>query len=195
MQTTVIRLVIFSILQHKLALFAPNNALPVGEIKTNVELDEQIKEIATTILGVSPNHDYTEQLYTVLHGHELSIVYYLLLEPDKALKISPSNWQNPQNLTQITDKDIASYAIQRLRWKIEYTNVVYSLLPEEFTLSELQKTYEAILDKPLDKRNFRKKIMSLDLVKPTQKKKITAARPAIIYHFKQRTPTIVKIFS
>ena len=93
------------------------------------------------------------------------------------------------------DKEIISYAVQRLQWKIEYTNVVYSLLPREFTLSELQLTYEAILGKELDKRNFRKKILFLKLLKDTGKKRTgTVARPASVYEFRKRSPVRVKVF-
>jgi 8-oxo-dGTP diphosphatase len=89
---------------------------------------------------------------------------------------------------------IISYAVQRLRWKIEYTNVVYSLLSREFTLSDLQKVYEAILGKFIDKRNFRKKILSLHFLQPTRKIKIGRARPALFYTFKEKKPVIVNIF-
>jgi len=51
-------------------------------------------------------------------------------------------------------------------WKLAYTNVVWSLLPRRFALTELQKVYEAVLGRPLDKRNFRKKILALGLVEP-----------------------------
>ena len=61
---------------------------------------------------------------------------------------------------------VAAYARQRLEWKLAYTNVVWSLLPRRFALTELQKVYEAVLDRKLDKRNFRKKILALGLVEP-----------------------------
>jgi 8-oxo-dGTP diphosphatase len=58
-------------------------------------------------------------------------------------------------------------ALQRLRYKLEYTNAAYSLLPEAFTLSDLQRTYETILARRLDPRNFRKRILSLGIVERT----------------------------
>ena len=84
--------------------------------------------------------------------------------------------------------------MQRLRWKIEYTNIVYSLLPKEFTFGELQKVYEAILGRTMDKRNFRKKILSLGILTDTGKKKTQGrSRPAEVYRFKSREMTYVEV--
>jgi 8-oxo-dGTP diphosphatase len=86
------------------------------------------------------------------------------------------------------------YALQRLRWKLEYTNIVYSLLPRDFTLTELQRVYETILDRPLDKRNFRKKMMSLGMLQATPRMaKIGAHRPARLYRFRRRMPMIIEV--
>jgi len=64
-------------------------------------------------------------------------------------------------------KKVIEYAIQRLKWKMEYTNLSQFILPAKFTLSELQKVYEIILNKKFDVRNFRKKIDSLHIIKET----------------------------
>jgi 8-oxo-dGTP diphosphatase len=86
------------------------------------------------------------------------------------------------------------YALQRLRWKLEYTNIVYSLLPRDFTLTELQRVYETILDRPLDKRNFRKKMLSLGMLQATPSVvKIGAHRPARLYRFRRRSPMIIEV--
>jgi 8-oxo-dGTP diphosphatase len=62
---------------------------------------------------------------------------------------------------------IIAYAHQRLQWKIEYTNVAKEILPKKFKMSELQKIYETITGKVIDKRNFQKKIFSLDILRET----------------------------
>ncbi len=81
-------------------------------------------------------------------------------------------------------KKIIDYALQRLKYKLEYTTVAFQLLPKEFTLTELQQVYEVIFGKPIDKRNFRKKILSLGLIKDTKKtKRDVAHRPAKLYSF------------
>jgi 8-oxo-dGTP diphosphatase len=91
--------------------------------------------------------------------------------------------------------DIVTYAAKRLRAKLEYTNAAYSLLPREFTLSELQEVYEAILGKRFDKRNFRKKYLELGLIKPTGRKTAGGRqRPAALYSFKSHHPAELKKF-
>jgi len=90
---------------------------------------------------------------------------------------------------------IITYGLQRLQSKLEYTNVVYSLLPQYFTFNQLQKTYEIILNKKLDKRNFRKKFMLLGLIKPTKKiLKGERQRPAQLYKFRSMIPAELKKF-
>ena len=82
--------------------------------------------------------------------------------------------------------------MRRLRSKLEYTNVAYSLLPRQFTLSELQQVYEAILDRELDKRNFRRRMLSLGVIKAAgDTRKEGAHRPAQLYSFVRREPTAV----
>jgi hypothetical protein len=78
---------------------------------------------------------------------------------------------------------IFGYAIERLRNKLEYTTVGFQLLPEKFSLTELQGVYEAILDKKLDKRNFRRKIELLKILKPTPEYRRGGQRPARLYRF------------
>ncbi|HSX44928.1 MAG TPA: NUDIX domain-containing protein [Candidatus Saccharimonadales bacterium] len=80
--------------------------------------------------------------------------------------------------------EIVHYAHQRLKSKLSYTNAVFALLPKLFTLSQLQDSYEAVLEQSLDKRNFRKKFLSLDLIQPTTEFQMTGAhRPAKLYRF------------
>jgi 8-oxo-dGTP diphosphatase len=78
---------------------------------------------------------------------------------------------------------------------LEYTNVVYSLLPKYFTFNHLQNAYEVILGQKLDKRNFRKKFLILGLIKPTNKiLKGERQRPAKLYQFISRKPAELKKF-
>jgi 8-oxo-dGTP diphosphatase len=80
--------------------------------------------------------------------------------------------------------DIIKYAHERLKAKLTYTNAVYAFLPPKFTLTELQQAYEAILCRELDKRNFRKKFLSLNLIHETNEMKREGAhRPARLYQF------------
>lgn len=166
-KTIGIKVVCFSVINNVLSVFAPNGRLPTATWKRGMVLED-------TVHALIPYHGYCEQLYTFADksGFDITIVYYFLTEGD---------W-TPHKKNG--DEDIVSYAIQRLRWKIEYTNVVQHLLPEEFTLSKLQLVHEAILGKRLDKRNFRKKILSLGILHDTKKKRsLGRARPAEVYTF------------
>lgn len=194
-----VKIVVFSIHENQLVVLLNNNHLIKDTLSVEKPLDEVAKDIFSTVTHFPAYTNYLEQLYTFVQQknyNEISIVYYLLL-PKKDLSF-PINlqWQQATSITkEIHDFPIIEYAIKRLRWKIEYTNVVYSLLPSTFTLSDLQETYEAILGKKLDKRNFRKKILSLDFLESTGQKRTGSARPALMYRFKKRKPLIVKVFS
>ena len=186
-----VTLVIFRIDAGCLCAFLPGKQLPTETLSQTASLEEQVKEIFSKNLGFPLGKNYVEQLYTISKKkNEITIAYYVLLSKNN--KLEPGNWGK---ITGTIDKQIISYAVQRLRWKLEYTNVVYSLLPKTFTLSELQKTYEIILGKKLDKRNFRKKILSLKFLKPTGEKRVINARPAQMYTFTKRSPMLVKVFS
>lgn len=84
---------------------------------------------------------------------------------------------------------IVNYALQRLRNKLQYSNAAYGLMPREFTLGNLQAVYESILVQPLDKRNFRRRVLSLGIIEETGKLRSEGAhRPAMLYRFVSREP-------
>jgi 8-oxo-dGTP diphosphatase len=87
------------------------------------------------------------------------------------------------------NEEVVGYALERLQAKLDYTNVAYSLLPERFTLSQLQRVYESIQGKKLDKRNFRKRMLSVGVMLETDEtRKEGAHRPARLYEFRSRAP-------
>lgn len=189
-----IKLVIFRIDNNELLVYTKDTHLPSESIVETDSLDEQVRKIFLKYIGFRLGNNYVEQLYTITNRkNEITICYSVLLPTDILLTTPTSNWIKAQKSK--SDKQIIAYATQRLQWKIEYTNVVYSLLPHTFTLSDLQKTYEVILGKKLDKRNFRKKILSLQFLKPTGEKRIDSARPAQMYTFIKRSPILAKVFS
>ena len=136
-----------------------------------------------------------EQLYTFdtvardPRGHAVS-VSYMGLGIDLTVASNEST-QNPRffpvnNLPKLAydHGNIINYAVKRLQNKITYTNAVFALLPQKFTLTQLQVVYEAILNRPLDKRNFRKKFLSLNLIHETNETfREGAHRPAMLYEF------------
>ena len=82
-------------------------------------------------------------------------------------------------------EEILKEALLYLQSKIVTTDILKALFPNEFTIPEIQKTYEAILNKKFDRRNFRKKLLSLDLIEDTNKTgKFEGKKPAKLYKFK-----------
>ena len=180
-------------------------AVPGGLVKPTESVDSSAKR---NLFEKTKMKDvYLEQLYTFgsvdrdPYGKVVSVAHFALI-PDSGIKLKTSkdyddiDWFSINRLPKLAyDHDeIIHFAVDRLRGKLTYTNIVYSLLPEEFTLSELQRIYEIILSKKLDKRNFRKKIISLKFVSKTDKKTFGKAhRPANLYRFTQRSPRIIQI--
>lgn len=88
--------------------------------------------------------------------------------------------------------EIIQYAKQRLEWKLEYTNVAKEILPEKFKMSQLQAVYEMITEKIYDKRNFQKKIFSLQILLETGEFDSSTNRPAKLYTFKDKDLKIIE---
>lgn len=181
-------------------------ALPGGLIDDGEGLDEAAARILEEQTGV--RRVYLEQLYTFddhrrdPSGRVLSVAYYSLVPPlDYTLPTTAKYravrfWdvlRRPRPLAYDHDA-ILAYARQRLQWKVQYTNVMWSLLPASFTLSQLQNAYETVLDRTLDKRNFRKKILSLGLVSPSGEHAVHGRhRPAMLYRFDSNEPETVPV--
>lgn len=125
---------------------------------------------------------------------------YVALVPAKervagSAKYAGVSWFPVRRLPPLAyDHDaIARAALERLRAKLAYTNIVYGLLPEEFTLGELQEIYEIILGRRLDRRNFRKKILASGLLRALRKQRRGPHRPAALYRFTHRRPMVVQM--
>ncbi len=176
-------------------------ALPGGYNPAGETTHDAMKRVLKTKGGVDVDDlRYIEQLYTFdtvardPRGHAVSVTY-MGLGKDLEPKLSKTT-QNPHfyPITHLPDQiaydheKIIKYAHERLKSKVTYTNAVYALLPKLFTLSQLQSAYEAVLCTPLDKRNFRKKFLSLDLIqKTTEMHREGAHRPAQLYKFNSQS--------
>jgi 8-oxo-dGTP diphosphatase len=84
------------------------------------------------------------------------------------------------------------YALRRLRYKLEYTAIGFELLPDEFTLSELQGFYEIILGETLDKRNFRRRVLQAGIIEATNRYRTGDGRPAQLYRYRENAVAEVK---
>ncbi len=199
-------LVIFTVNQDALKVmlvkraedpFSGDWSLPGGFLKLGESLEEAALRVLEEKTGVK--EVYLEQLYTFgeperdPRARVITVAYFALI-PWKNLiapesrKVTDLKWQSIDRLSKLAfdHKDIITYAVQRLRAKAGYSNIVYGLLPEQFRLSDLQKMYEIILNKELDKRNFRKKMLAAGLLQETGRRESTGAhRPAMLYQFKK----------
>jgi 8-oxo-dGTP diphosphatase len=194
------------LLRMKRAPFTGRWALPGGRIGAQETVEAAAARELEEKTGLA--RVYLEQLYTFSRpdrdpgGRCISVAHLALIPPDAQLrttdKYSAIGWFPADHLPPLAfdHKELAAHAIKRLRAKLAYTNVAYSLLDERFTLGELQRVYEAILGRVLDARNFRRRIREIDLVEETGELRTGRAhRPARLYRFAQRRPVEVAVLS
>jgi 8-oxo-dGTP diphosphatase len=173
-------------------------SLPGGLLAPGESLDEAAVRKLDDETGVTDV--FLEQLYTFcdLDGRGSVAAAYFALVDSRRAQLSRRRawlpaWQPIDALPQLAFDNgrVIDYALRRLQAKLEYSNVAYSLLPAEFTLSQLQRAYEAILARPLDKRNFRKRMLSLGIIEPTGRTATEGRhRPAQLYAFRERRPVV-----
>jgi len=171
-------------------------AIPGGFLNIDEGLDEAARrelEEETNVKDI-----YLEQLYTFgdvgrdPRTRVITVVYYALIEAARLDIVAgddaaEASWFSLYDLPTLAfdHAKILEYTLQRLRGKLEYTTIGFQLLPPVFTLSNLQAVYEAILHRKLDKRNFRKKILSTDILEDTDETKMEGPhRPARLYRFR-----------
>jgi 8-oxo-dGTP diphosphatase len=192
------------LIKIKKGLFVEQWAFPGGLVQVGESLDDAARRELYEKTGVQDL--YLEQLYTFGDArrdpmaHTVAVAYFALVpyvahELHRGEKYADIGWFPVRSLPQLAydHNAIAAYALQRLQAKLGYTNIVYSLLPREFTLAELQEIYQVILNQQLDRRNFRRKILALGLLKPLRKTRRGAHRPATLYSFSRRSPMNVEV--
>jgi 8-oxo-dGTP diphosphatase len=200
-------LVIFTVNEGKLYVLLVKRAgepftgfwsIPGGFLLKSESLDEAALRVMVEKTGVQ--EVYLEQLYTFgrpdrdPRARIITVTYFALI-PWKKLpqpgsrKVTNLAWYAVDEIPRLAfdHNEILRYALNRLRAKAGYSNIVYGLLPESFRLSDLQKMYEIIINQKLDKRNFRKRMLATGLLEETGKKDLAGAhRPAMLYQFKKR---------
>lgn len=185
------------LIRRGLEPFIGSWALPGGFVDMDENLDEAARRELleeTHLKGV-----FLEQLFTFgdpgrdPRGRVVSVAYYALVRPDQHPATGDSDaseaaWHPVNKLPPLAfdHADILRAGLERLRGKIRYQPIGFELLPKNFTLTQLQELYEAILGRRIDKRNFRKKLLAFDFLVPTDEFTAGAHRPARLHRFDRR---------
>jgi len=174
--------------------FEGEYAIPGGFLRADESLEEAAKRELYEETGV--RDVYLEQLYSFgdaerdPRGRVVSVAYYALISSVKfdlsaGADAAEAHWVDTGSLPKLAfdHEKIVAYALERLRNKLEYTTVGFQLLPKKFTFAELQAVYQTILGKKIDKRNFRRKMALLGILKPLKEWKETGRKPAQLFSF------------
>ena len=174
-------------------------ALPGGFVRIDESVDDAARRELREETGLSGV--FLEQLYTFGAVHRdprfrvISVAYYALVnlsehQVQAATDARDAKWFPVSDVTEAAPKlafdhaEILTTALERLKGKVRYQPIGFELLPRKFTLSQLQRLYETVLERPLDKRNFRKKILSMGLlVELDEIQQDVAHRAARLYRF------------
>lgn len=183
------------LIQRDLPPFAGRWALPGGFVRMDEDLDDAARRELREESGLG--EVFLEQLYTFgalrrdPRERVVTVAYYALValvrhEVRADTDARDAAWFCVSELPTLAfDHDrIVAAAVTRLRGKVRYEPIGFELLPASFTLSQLQHLYESILERPLDKRNFRKKILGMGLLIETdQIEQDVAHRAARLFRF------------
>ncbi|GAA0879604.1 NUDIX domain-containing protein [Algoriphagus jejuensis] len=168
-----------------------------------VKVEESVSEAAERILFelTGLENIYMEQLHCFGRfdrdpgGRVVAIAYWSLIRVDQNhlefnVRSHETKWISIDRISELVldHGEMAELAIANLREKARFRPIGFELLPEEFTLRQLLMVYEAILDHPIDSRNFRKKLLNSGLLIPlTKKDKSTSKKGSFLYKFNQET--------
>ena len=184
------------LIQQKFGIKKDRWALPGGFIKDDESLDEAVLRELKEETGIKAN--YLEQLYTFgavnrdIRLRVVAIAYLALINPQNyTLKADTdakdAQWFDISNLPNLAydHQDILQKGIDRLRTKINYQPIGFELLNKKFPFSDLENLYQTILNRKIDRRNFRKKILSFGILKETNEMyaKSGSGRPAKLFQF------------
>ena len=186
------------LIKRKYEPFKGKWAIPGGFVLNDESLEEAVERELKEETGIKIN--YLEQLYTFgkpnrdPRGRVVSIAYFGLIRPN-AFKIFASTdaeqaqWFNINDLPELSfdHKEILDAAIKRLKGKITYEPIGFELLDKQFPFSDLEKLYSTLLGRQVDRRNFRKKIISLNVLDELEEKVSKGSgRPANLFQFNQK---------
>nr|WP_255465520.1 NUDIX domain-containing protein [Marinoscillum sp. 108] len=170
--------------------------LPGGIMDEGHTLEESVNNVLFNLTGIHDVHQEQVKAYSSVDRHPvkrvLTVCFYALIKPENHPVIAKNyvsdvQWYSLSKLPKLGfDHDqLAVDALHKLRGSLDQNLIFGELLPDKFTLKELQDLYESILDETLDRRNFRKKILQSGLVIPTNEKKIGVKGGPELYRIKK----------
>ncbi|KND51409.1 MAG: putative nudix-like regulator [Parcubacteria bacterium C7867-001] len=182
-------------------------ALPGGLLSPLETAEEAAARHIKDKTGIDPAKLHLEQLYTfsalnrdkrgrVVSVAHIAFVPWESLSDAERKDGEDSWWKTVEKAGTLAydHTDMLETALTRLRSRVRYTTLIQKLLPAEFTLTELEKAYESIIGKDLDKRNFRKKILKIGILKELAKKRTGGKfRPAQLYKFASKTVRDIEV--
>jgi 8-oxo-dGTP diphosphatase len=186
------------LIQRGLPPFEGKWALPGGFVRVEETLNEAARRELEEETGL--RKIFLEQIYTFSEVDRdprervVSVAYYALVNlrdhpVHAATDARDAAWFGVHDVPSLAfdHAEILRVALERLRGKLRYQPVGFELLPKKFTLSELQHLYELVLERTLDKRNFRKRVLAMDLLEETDEvQQDVAHRAARLYRFDER---------
>lgn len=173
-------------------------ALPGGFITRNEDLDHAAARILEEITGV--DNIYMEQINAFGSVNRypiervITIGFYALINPGNYAIVpgtgaKAAKWFDIEQMPKLVfdHSEIFDYALDKLRQKVRYEPIGFELLPKKFTLTLIQQLYEAVLGIEFDVRNFRKKLLKMNLlIKLDEKQEGVAHRAANLYKFDKK---------
>jgi 8-oxo-dGTP diphosphatase len=205
-------IIVFAVSTHRLSCYliqlkrgplSSRWAFPGGLVRVGESLDAAARRELASPTGLSDA--YIEQLCTFgdpsrdPRSHVVSVAYMALISAPGLVKApdkyADGKWFEVSNLPPLAYDHalMANYALKRLKAKLAYTNIAYSLLPETFTFAEFEDLYATILGRQPDRRNFRRSIMAMGLLKELPMKRTGRHRPATLFSFATRSPQIIEM--
>jgi 8-oxo-dGTP diphosphatase len=179
-------------------------AFPGGLVREGEILDDAARRQLHQSTGLSDC--YIEQLFSFgdpnrdPKAHTVSVAYMALIDRASAVGPCSQKYANGQwfEVTGLPDLaydhvEIAGYAVRRLKSKLEYTNIACNLLPARFTFAQLEELYGAVLGRRLDRRNFRRRIIAMNLLRRLPLERRGKHRPAALYSFRQRSLQVIEM--